>query len=456
MNPLITPSSSLLLPLGQLSPHCSRLLNSINDDKVSPKEKLHHEQTLWSEVKKIRSLNEPSIYLYLIGYYDSILHQATRFFDHNNLFHYNILIRLGDLSRYMERLDVAEYYYCNARNIFPHFGHAYNQLGLLTKPTNCYKCCYYYARAAKSSEKPLKTIGDSNLRIAVSKYDCEILSRIIDNNGSETDSMSPDSTNMKLPNSAFDWLYVIVVAIHADNIAPIAKIFLSYLNDNFSTHKPTIARDGVKMSDIYCDRDSYIMLASLDILLDWMRLGTGGKRVCSSVALELRQIRISLLNVITSCKLCENSEQDNESNRTLSLSGILSHGNSFTEIQRSSQSILSNNSLNTTNLSQSSCESPVVEKRLPALMHDYVLRGFGPLDVVHQNLHFKAEIPDRSLLDSGSANDSSSDQRFIDSEQLLSISLRIKSKIDSFGSSIRKKTRNIALESILCNFGKDN
>lgn len=462
MNPLITPASSLILPLSQLGPHCNRLLNSLNDGRTSRKEKILFEQTLWNEVKKIKALNDTSIFLHLIGVYHTILFQIPKVSIQEDLFQYHILIRLGDLNRYLERFDVAEYYYCNARNLFPYFGHAYNQLGLLTKPSNCYKCCYYYARAAKSSEKPLNTIADSNLRIAVSKYNCEILSHILnDNEACITKQATIDNGTSeieKLPETPFDWFYVIVVAIYANNIQPITKTFLCYINENFSIQRATIIQDSVKITTTYCDRESYILLASLDILLDWLRFGSQGKTICPTISTELRQIRSSLIKIISSCKASDsknlsdnggNFNSPSTPNRSNTTNISANKGAFFPD----SVSVTHDSSYNSATDSSRNLSSA----RFPALPHDYVLRGFSPLDSVHADLCFKVKTRTKGTLEDSSVDcDQLYDQKFIDTGQLLQITDRLRKKLDAFGPLVRKQTRNIALESILSNLDKNN
>lgn len=454
MNPLISPNNSLFLPLSQLNPHCTRLLNSLNNGSVSQKDRISYEQTLWNEVKKIRALKDTSIFLYLIGYYHTILFQVASTYSPDDLFQYHVLIRLGDLNRYMERIDVAEYYYCNARNLFPFFGHAYNQLGLLTKPTNCYKCCYYYARAAKSSDRPLTTIADSNLRIAVSKYSCEILNHIL--NDVSCLDVGDGAVKTKLPETAFDWFCVIVVAIYADNIQPIAKLFLCYLNENFSTQRATTVRDNVKTTIIYCDQDSYMLLACLDILLDWLRLGSQGKMLCPIITPELRRIRTCLQSIIASFN------SDRIQSLSASSSNITTNITPQPAMDTSStrgSANLSNSSMQGsyfTSASDSSFRGAL--NKLPALPHDYILRGFGPLDGLHSELIFQAgnKAKTRGFDDGKQFKDSSSDHRFIESDQLMQVLQRIRSKMDAFGPLIKKRTRNIALESILSNMSANN
>lgn len=447
MNPLILPTSSLFLPLSQLNPHCNRLLNSLHDARVSQRERVLCEQTLWNEVKKIRSLNDTSIFLYLIGYYHTILFQVTNLTTPDDLFQYHVLIRLGDLNRYADRIDVAEYYYCNARNLFPYFGHAYNQLGLLTKPANCYKCCYYYARAARSSERPLNKIADSNLRIAVGKYNCEILNHILNSES----FIGSEIKQSKLPKSAFEWFYVMVVAIYADNIKPIAKLFLCYMNENFSTQRSTTVLDHIRTTIVYCDLESYILLATFDILLDWLNLGSQEKTLCHTISNELRQIKTCIQTVIASIR----------ANSIIS-SGVNNSGVDVTTISsmetnssKGSGGIVINSTLrdaSSLNLTDSSSSSGAY--KLPALPHDYVMRGFGPLNKVHESLVFCPGFRARMGLDDeeGTSVDS---QKFIQSDQLLQLLIRIRTKLNSLSPFIKRRTRNIALESILSNKAKN-
>lgn len=460
MNPLIKPASSLIVPLSQLSPYCNKLLNSLKDGRSTSKQKVLYEQTLWNEVKKIRTLNNSSIYLYLVGYYHTILYQIPKVSAKEDLFQYHILIRLGDLNRYLERTDVAEYYYCNARNLFPQFGHAYNQLGLLTKPNNCYKCCYYYARAARSSEKPLNTIADSNLKIAISKYNCEILRRILKLDEVCIANCDESLEGGVLPETPFEWFYAFVVAIYADNIQPIAKMFLQYLNENFSTQRTAITRNGIKIITIYCDRESYILLTSLDILLDWLKYGSQGKSLCPTINVELRQIQSSLNKILNLCR---------SNSRFLSGDGEMMYNNSDHSSIKSETSHLSleKTTLNLFSLNSTAQDLSVSSRadssksascmKLAALPHDYVLRGFKPLDIVHKELFFKIRTPTRGSVEESSIEcDRSASQNFIDTEQLVQIVTRLRTKLEGFGPFIRKQTRNIALESILSNMDKNN
>lgn len=123
MNPLISPTSSLFLPLDQLNQHCQSLLVSLQDSNTSQKDLLLCEQTLWNEVKKIQDLKDKTTFLYLIGFYHSLLFRiaptSLTTSLNNQQFHYNILLRLGDLNAFMEQNDVAKYYHSNAEAFFP-------------------------------------------------------------------------------------------------------------------------------------------------------------------------------------------------------------------------------------------------------------------------------------------------------------------------------------------------
>ena len=461
INQAMSPSSPLFLPLSQLKPFCSRLLTLVNNDKISRKELIATEQNLWREVKKLKaSQDKASIFSYLIGYYHTILYQLVKLNDADDIFQYHILIRLGDLNRYLDRLDIAEYYYCNARNLFPSYGHAYNQLGLLTRTENFYKCCYYYARAARSVKKPLdKTLAESNLRIVIIEHESSILNQISNDDPSISGAMVGDQScsldkEVSLPKTAFDWFYVMVIAIYFDNILPVARPFMQYLGENFSTRSETKARDGFKATTVNCDRDSYLLLACLDMLLDWTRMGKQGNKVCNKVGRELRQVRGSLSSLIASL----NSEQGLESTIdpfcSSSSTSMFQTSKPFSGPGHSTP--LSPQSLNvsgeSSSMSTSGPHSSNARPKLPALPHDCVLKGFKPLESVHEELRFPKELPvfdgsNGKLDEFGSGR--ILDKGFIGPLQLVQTLSRIRSKIDLLTPMMKLRTRNIALESIL-------
>ena len=91
---------------------------------------------------------------------------------------YNIMIRIGDLNRYLNKSSVAESYYMSARKLDVFRGHAYNQLAINTPVSQHFKCIYYYCRAAKSCTEPIP-IAETNLKLAVNRFDSGILKSII-------------------------------------------------------------------------------------------------------------------------------------------------------------------------------------------------------------------------------------------------------------------------------------
>lgn len=463
MNPLIpdTPSINLILPLSQLSIYCNRLINSINNVEANQKNRILHEQTLWSEVKKIKSTGDKSVFLYLTGFYQTVLFKISQYSDKEDNLHYNVMIRMGDLSRYMGNYDVAEYYYWTARNLYPCYGHAYNQLGLLTEPKNFYKCCYYYARAARASDKPLVTIADSNIKMAVKKYGSELLKTVIFLE-TESDCQSQINNKFESPESSSEWFYLVVLAIYADNIAPVAKLFLDCLNENLSTQTSNIV-DNKSDEVINCSLDSYLLLASFDILLDWFKHGSQFNGLKTQLLDKLHRIR-STLQTISIC--CDNDypvKRSSQRNQALSSSNLKASKNYFCndliDTESASLKYLCTNELWNTRLIDGTMKT-TTGTRYAALPHDYVLSGFKPLEMIHRSVIFESGSrwtgTIQNLMDG--AKDKS-DKTFIDKSQLLRIVWRLKTKLDQIILVDRKfprATRNIALQSILCKFEQDN
>lgn len=480
MTSLVSSTSSLFLPLSQLNPYCAKLKNSLNDGgRTSQKDRLIYEQTLWNEVKKLRALNNKSIFSYLIGYYHTILHQLTlnkqtsSFNQCDYEIYYHVLIRVGDLHRYLERVDLAFYYYSVARNLFPQFGHAYNQLGLLTEPSKCYKCCYFYARAANSSKKPLNTIAESNLRIAISKYNCKLVNEILscDTNVGESCVEIEDVDNLGeaspqidriFPRSASEWFYSMVVAIYGDNIQPIAKPFLVQLVKRLSNSRVNAIKDSIQKATLSNsrDKDLYILLSSLDILLDWLKLGSQSNSICQTIGDSLLQVRTQLHSIIVSCKSLDSYQNaiinDSFCSTNSSKTTVIERNSSLETARGIKPGCQDSNHSSFTNSSHSS-EMSLISKQ-PALPHDYVLRGFRSLDKIHQGLLFDSSMRSRIEVNECSFIDEeiSNQIGLIELKFLVRLMVRVKSKIDSFGTLIRKRTRNIALESILSNLDKSD
>lgn len=468
MNLLITAKTNQL-PFIKLKLYCSRLHNSLRT-----KERIKLEQQLWAEVKLLRDFKNKALLTYLIGFYHTILYQLATQPTIEDPFQYHVLIRLGDLNRYLQRDEIAEYYYSNARTLYPLYGHAYNQLGLVlanrAMSENYYKCCYCYARAAKSSDKSMTKTAESNLVTASRSNKADILNLML-NDGAHQDSDDVDTSSgddhvdtkvRTFPKSAIDWFYLMVVAISIDSIQPIAVKFLYFTKENFSTQKATFVRDNIRWTSIYCDRDSYLLLATLDILLDWIKLSVKSAKLLDLVSGDLRKMRTCLQSTLASIRYESSLNQNfirSNSSHVLHLSSTDTTDSS----QNGSQSTLHDCSSSNLNTSSSSACSATSNQRKssPALPHDYVLRGFKPLDEVHEEISFCDNIQLIDLIHrkvfglntivAVGDDDVAKNDRFIECDQLKQILLRITGKMEAFGCRIKKRTRNIALDSILSN-----
>lgn len=82
---------------------------------------------------------------------------------------YNILIRLGDLNRYLKFPEVSIGYYSQARDVNPVRGHAFNQLALMSdKDRDPSQQVYYYIRALCCLEDPVM-ISAHNIQSSVNR-----------------------------------------------------------------------------------------------------------------------------------------------------------------------------------------------------------------------------------------------------------------------------------------------
>lgn len=294
------------------------------------------------------------------------------------------------------------------------------------------------------------SIADSNLRIAVNKYDCYLVDHII-NDTSPIDASKLDCVQQsKMPATPFEWFYVMVVAIYADNIQSLAKLFLNYINENFSNKRATSSSD----NNLQFNEDDYMQLASLDILLDWLKLGSQGKLLGPQLSIDLTRFR-SLLNVIIKSNPSQSTNTTSSSNTTMISSPPNSCPNKTNSLDASETTTLQDSFM--TGISDVSKGCAIKSEALP---HDYILRGFSPLDPVHQELVFQANwTPDDSTISNIADEQRSAKTSTFNNRELRLISvnkisealLRIKSKMDSLGIHVRKKTRNIALQSILSN-----
>lgn len=455
MNLFTTPSSQFFLPLSSLNPLFTQLHDSLNDPNVGHKDRSLLEQTIWTKIKDVRKLNNEELLTHFIRFYESILLTPLTDSNIDDSFLYNVLIRLGDLNRYVQQPEVAARYYRRARNLIPSFGHAYNQLGLLTDSSSIYKRCYYYARAAKPSDRPFAS-ADGNLRLIVNNLESDILNAVLDNLVNFEDigerNLEPST---KLPQTASEWFCVIVVALYANNIGSVAKAFLNYFTDNWHPEAVSVQRDASPTS--YCDTSSYLLLASHDIFLDSLRSSVQGKESIKSISLELRKIR----SMLRSSQFVVDSgiEVSSNSNSNSSPSKATSSGSS----QRvsgpdSSDTILSDSTTDWFDSTQRSRATSMNEFDQAALIHDYILRGFAPMNAVHDQLSFNQDSRISSIVNR--IEESDDEQALISTpieiSEVASLLTRIKTKMDSLLPPIKKQSRNIALQSILSNVAAKN
>jgi hypothetical protein len=125
------------------------------------------EVKLWEDLKKFKETNDKNVMQYVCGFYSGLLHMvcisvsgcadshfviqplnllSSMSISATTLFHperesadvrlmrnlmYNLLIRLGDVNRYLKNIPVARSYYHQALQLHPGRGHAFNQLALI-------------------------------------------------------------------------------------------------------------------------------------------------------------------------------------------------------------------------------------------------------------------------------------------------------------------------------------
>ncbi|RWS10139.1 hypothetical protein B4U79_17644 [Dinothrombium tinctorium] len=383
----------------------NELDNASNDNAANSVHKL--EAKLWCEVMKFKDTNDLNVISFLHGFYVTLLQTVNLLINSRkcdpyfilssslstrtankceHILLYNILIRLGDLNRYLRNQSMAKLYYSQARDLNPQRGHAYNQLALIAINDGI-KSIYYYVRAFLASEEPF-TMAENNLKSAVTRFSITIpaIKALFDR--------SQDSFDLTSINNL---LYIAVIAIYAENV----KFIL----------KPLILET-----------------------LNWLRLQTI-KSPPSSPSSSGKEIRFTFLNSTDSKCLLPS---------LLTLMDYL-----LTQQQQGSNDVNLNDCESI--VSELKCETDLFlsqnadlialqADRSKALKHDYILLGFSPLKQVHEQLKFD-ENPQETK-----------------NQHVILIS-RISEKIDKLLAIIKekkqetksKKSRNIALQSILSN-----
>lgn len=250
---------------------------------------------------------------------------------------YNILIRLGDINRYLRNTDIAVTYYSNARNVNILKGHAYNQLALIAAAKNPFKCIYYYVRAIKSLEEPV-AIAEANLKAAVKKFEKvsvlkDLFEGKLQNGAGQT---KPNDTNVE-PKEGIDWFHLSVIAFYCENFFPLIKPLCEF-----------ISQQDFKQS---LSMDTNFVLMALDVFVDFAVIRDVRKLYSEKFSKELKDILAKL------CEKYENQPEDKQ---------------------------------------DTYCDE---NGKLVPLYHDYQLRGFELLSPIHKEMNFN-EAESASEIDS--------------------------------------------------------
>ncbi len=248
---------------------------------------------------------------------------------------YNILIRIGDLNRYLNKTSIAETYYLNARKLDVMRGHAYNQLAIMTPHSEPLKCIYYSVRAAKSCVEPI-VIAETNIKAAVNRFDCNILKKIFKFSRNINRDESLNEETELYPKRGIEWFYLSVISIYSENFKPIFKPLIDYIIANCETSNEFLNNNNLNFS-----------LMAFDVALDWISLKDLKKIFAEEYAKEFKELKAKLTNCLEIVNEHKNSSENSQNNYS------------------KSETVLSK-----------------------ALFHDYVLRGFSPLKQIHQSLAF--------------------------------------------------------------------
>ncbi|RWS25751.1 hypothetical protein B4U80_13049 [Leptotrombidium deliense] len=357
------------------------------------------ETKLWTEVIKYKDANDLNVIQYLHGFYVMLLQTVNLTINSrrrdpyfitsppisrtasksDQLLVYNILIRLGDLNRYLRNPSLAKAYYSRARDLNPYRGHAYNQLALIALNDGM-KSIYYYVRAVLASEEPF-TIAENNLKFAVNRFSitAAIIKTIFD--GESLEEIDPTTIN--------NWLFVVVIAIYAKNIKVVLNSIIFEAVNWFRVQTVKSPQNSPKLNQEASNsaraEDLHSILPGLDLLLDFLL-----------------------------------TAQNFDTN-------ITDYENTFMELKCEADVFLSQNVDLIT----------LQTDRSKALSHDYILLGFSPLKSVHEQLKFEDNCSE------------SKGQQIILVSRISEKSEKLLSTIKERKQSKTKKSRNIALQSIL-------
>ena len=194
---------------------------------------------------------------------DAIQDDSEKYY---RLLNYNILIRLGDLNRYLKYPDVAIGYYSQARDVNPLRGHAFNQLALMSdKDKNPGQQVYYYIRALCCLEDPVM-ISAHNIQSSVNRlihlreqqqdFDNIRGKNVVSLFQKRDDALDNEDDVHVDPRDVSNWLHTLVIGIFNKKtgmiIRPLLTAAVSLLHD---------------MREAF-PRDQSHVLQALDVLLE--------------------------------------------------------------------------------------------------------------------------------------------------------------------------------------------
>ena len=369
------------------------------------------EQQFWNDLKTFKESNEPIVMQYVVGVYTKLQQITLLYFNlskKNDVyfihglnsknceteFLYNVYIHLGDLSRYQKNVKIAKQFYLKARSLNPHNGQSYNQLALIYG-SDAIKSIYFYVRAYLAVE-PSK-IAFNNLKLSVKHFlnSNPLIKLLFDNTTSRPDKIKVEN-----------WLYLIVIAIFADNMNAISQYLFDDINYWFKFKSISI---NSHLHDQKDEIDTKYLFAGFDLFLDYcLSCGTNGQPE----------------NNNNKHQAASNSANQNLFSTKFTLIDYEKKLKDFKELIDSYSTKVN---LNTT-------LDPI------ALRHDFLLQGLNLLQKQHSNLIF-------------------TDKNSKYAKNLNLLICRIRQKLDQLiglidkkakqAKQTQKKMRNVALQSIL-------
>jgi len=372
------------------------------------------EQQFWNDLKSFKDTNEPIVLQYIVGVYTKLQQITLLYFNLNkkndlyfihglnssnceNEFLYNVYIHLGDLSRYQKSIKVAKQFYMKARSLNPFNGQSYNQLALIYC-SDPIKSIYFYVRAYLAVEPSKIAFNNIKLSVKHSLNSHPLIKLLFDNTSTRPDKIKVDN-----------WIYLIVIAIFADNFNAIIQYLFDDLNywfkfKNISINSP--------LHDHKDDVDSKYLFAGFDLFLDY----------CLSSTLNAAQQQPAV------------AESSNQNSTTKTASNVFSSKFNLNDYEKPLKDFKETVDSYATRINLNTTLDPI------ALRHDFLLQGLNLLQKQHSNLIF-------------------TDQNSKYAKNLNLLICRIRQKLDQINIILNKKSkqakqtqkkmRNVALQSIL-------